>query len=381
MLYTDIIDDRDRFLKLGREWSDLLAKSGQDHLCLTHQYLFTWWKHLARSASLRIILVHEDGELLAIAPLILRRGTLLNCPVRRIEFAGSGWGYGGFILSKKKRECLREIFLALEEMDNWDVIYLGQTLSDPEIAPKELIGLFPEKRSVHESIGLGIPYIPLHMTWEAYLAERSPNFRRNLRNRSKKLRELGKVDFRRITRIDESGNSLSKIMEWVRTIADRSWKAKEGTAISSDPPMFAFFTELVERLNEMGSLDVSILFVDERPVAYIFGAMYKGDYFEIDIAFDMAFSKVSPGIVARNYLLQELFQKRSGKYDFMAYFDYKKELTSFVQDSHVHVIYRRKLYPLALRWLRSTIRRKMGHLLKDYSDASWGLRHHEEQEA
>lgn len=380
LLYTEIVDCEDAFIKLKEEWGNLLSKSAQNHLYLTHAYLSTWWKHLSRSAVLCIILVRGAGELLAIAPLMLRRATLLRCPVRRVEFAGSGWGYGGFILYKRKRECLQKIFKHLEEMKTWDVMYLGPTLEDPDIVPQDLAELLPQIHSVHDSVRVGIPYIPLRMTWERYLAERSSSFRRNVKSRSKKLNTLGRVEYLRITRLGESGTSLSTVMEWMRAVAEHSWKAKARTAISSDPRVFAFYGELAERLDEMGSLDLSLLFVDAKPVAYIFGALYRGDFLEIDIAFDNAFSQVSPGVLLRNGLLQELLQKQSGKYDFVSYFDYKKELTSHAQDFHAHVFYRRRPYPLVLRWLRRRIRNRMGRLLADYSDPEWGARRYADAE-
>lgn len=380
MLYTEIIDREDAVLGLGEEWANLLSKSAQDHLYLTHEYISTWWKHLSKSAALYIILVREAGELLAIAPLMLRRGTLLRCPVRRIEFAGSGWGYGGFILHKRKKECLERIFTHLEEMKTWDVMYLGPTLGDPDITPQDVAGLLPPRRSVYEPVRVGIPYIPLRMTWEQYLAERSSSFRRNVKARSKKLTGFGRVDYLRITKIEDAGVPLSTVMGWMRTVAENSWKAKAGTAISSDPLVFAFYKELAERLNAMGGLDLSLLFVNQRPVAYIFGAVYNGDYLEIDIAFDSELSRVSPGVLVRNCLLQELLGKHPGKYDFVAYFDYKRELTSYVQDVYVHVVYRRRLYPLALRWVRGKIRGRIGRLLADYSDPAWGVRTHADTE-
>lgn len=380
LLSTQMIERDDAFFELRDEWTDLLSRSGQDHLYLTHSYLVSWWKHLRGSASLRIVLVREHGELLAIAPIMLRRGTLLRCPVRRLEFIGSDWGYGGFILSKKKPQCLGRIFQVLKDTDSWDVMYLGKTLSDPEMDAQELAALLSQKDLVHESIRASVPYIPLQLSWEGYLAERSSSFRRNVRNRKKKLSELGKVRFLRVTNIEASGIPFSQVIGWIRTIAERSWKAREGTAISSSASMFAFYTELAERLNEMGSLDLSLLFVDERPVAYIFGARYKSDFFEVDIAYDLEFSKASPGTLIRNCLLQELFQRPWGKYDFVAYRDYKRELTSYVQDFDIHVIYSKKVYPLVLRWLRGRIRNRMGWLLKDYSDASWAVRGQENRE-
>jgi CelD/BcsL family acetyltransferase involved in cellulose biosynthesis len=285
---------------------------------------------------------------------------------------GAGWGYGGFILSTRKEECLQQIMGAIQKLRGWDIISLGRMVADRDIDVSDVAARMAPKSAVHECTPGAVPYIPLETTWEAYLAERSRSFKRNVRNRSRKLNAIGHVRFQRITRLVESGLKVTTMMMWLRTTAERSWKAGEHTAISSDAGVFAFYGELAERLNAIGCLDVSILWLEERPVAYIFGASYNGEFFEIDIAFDAQLSKASPGIYLRNCLLQELFQQNYRIYDFVAYFDYKKELTSHARRHDVHVFYRRALYPLMLRSLRSVVRSTMPRMMTDYSDLSWG---------
>ncbi len=355
MIHTQIIDNDKAFSKLEMEWNTLLSKSEQNHLYLTHGFLFTWWRHLSSSSSLYIILVKEDDDILAIAPFMLTQGKFLRFPVRKIEFIGSGWGYGDIIFFKKKKECLERIFTVLAELRNWDITYFSQTLNGPDMLPNNMIQIFPQQHFVHDSTRIRIPYIPLQGTWDEYLSERSSKFKRNTRVRSKKLNELGRINFLRITSIDESHFSHSKVMEWLHTIAECSWKAKAGTAISSNKQVFNFYSELAEKLNAAGSLDLCFLFVDEKPVAYCFGALYNRDYYEIDLAYDEQYSKVSPGNLLRNLLLKELFQEDLRNFDFVAYFDYKRELTSHFLDCYNHLIYRNKLYPLFLRYLRTKI--------------------------
>lgn len=146
---------------------------------------------------------------------------------------------------------------------------------------------------MHEDTQIRIPYIPLQTSWEEYLSKRSSRYRRNIRNRSRKLKKLGKSNFLHIISFEESHIPHSQIMEWIRTIAESSWKAKADTDISSGPNVFNFDSELAEKLNKEGKLDLSILFVNERPIAYILGAIYNWDYLKIDIDFDKEFSNVS----------------------------------------------------------------------------------------
>lgn len=69
---------------------------------------------------------------------MLTKGTFAKLPVRKIEFIGSGWRYGGIILYKKKPECLNKVFTALDEIKNSDMICLSQILNIPGISQKVL---------------------------------------------------------------------------------------------------------------------------------------------------------------------------------------------------------------------------------------------------
>lgn len=355
MLQTQVIDNEKAFSELEKEWDHLLSKSDQNHFYLTHEFMFTWWKHLSSKASLRIVLVRDNGELIAIAPFMLTRGGFLKFPARKIEFIGSGWGYGGIILHRKKRECIEKIFSTLEDIKNWDIALFSQMLNDPEISHDELPLAFPKGRCAHNSFQIRIPCIPLDSTWEEYLSERGQSFRRNIKNKEKKLNQFGKAEFLRITNFNGSDVTFSKTMGWLKTIADRSWKSKAGTAISSNKDVFGFYTELTEKMNEKGSMDLSVLFIDGKPIAYIYGALYDRVFYEIDIAYDEQYSKASPGVLLRNYILQELFKEDLKNFDFVAYYEYKNELTSHYTDHRMHFIYRKRPYPLFLRYLRTKV--------------------------
>lgn len=371
-MWTDVIDRFDRFAALRDEWRTLLSSSAQDHVYLAHEYLCAWWKHLAGSAALRVILVRDGEKIIAAAPMMIRWGTLLRWPVRRLEFVGAGWGYGAFILTERKKESLKHIMSVVRKLRGWDIMSLGRFIPDPEIDASEIAASTPPEFASHECVPGGVPYIPLRGCWNDYLAERSASFRRNLRNRTRKLNKLGSVRFQRVRRFG-GGVEMPAVMSSLRMIADRSWKAGEKTAISSDLNVFGYYAEVAERLNDLGSLDVSLLWLNERPIAYIFGATYKKYFLEIDIAFDSELAKVAPGVYLRNCLLQELFEQNYEVYDFVAYFDYKRNLTSHLRRNDNHVFYRRAFYPLLLRSLRTVVRNRAPRVLSDYSDLSWSI--------
>ncbi len=349
---VEVIDNAQRFADMGREWTQLLNQSAWKHLFLTHEFLYTWWKHLAASASLRIFCVRRGPNLVASMPLMLTRTRLAKCPVRRLESIGSGWGYGGAIFNQGGTDCLQQLVSAVAATDHWHVFQLSKLHDPPQHLPDRLYEAFPPDRFVHETIRTAVPYISLQMTWEQYLAERSARFRRNIRNRTKRLHRMGRPTFVHVVSGESPPLDQVQIMEYLGTIAGRSWKAKAGKAINSEPKIFRYYSELVQKLYETGALDVCILFVDKRPAAYVLGAVYNREFVEIDICYDDAFASCSPGKLARNHVLECYGNRGLDRYDLIEDYDHKRELTSRFHDIPTYVVYRKKLYPLILRWMK-----------------------------
>ena len=72
---------------LREEWNELLAASAADGLFLTWEWLSHWWRHLSAGRRLSLTLVRAGGELVAIAPLAVRRRRVAGLlPVRSLEF-------------------------------------------------------------------------------------------------------------------------------------------------------------------------------------------------------------------------------------------------------------------------------------------------------
>jgi hypothetical protein len=87
----EIVDDTKRFELLHDEWNEVLQSSDADCLFLTWEWLYTWWKHLARDRRLFIVVVRSDDKMIGIAPLArtVSRGAGVLA-LRSLEFLGTG---------------------------------------------------------------------------------------------------------------------------------------------------------------------------------------------------------------------------------------------------------------------------------------------------
>src|SRR5579863_5819033 len=75
---------------LRPEWNPLLERSRANCVFLTFEWLTTWWKHLAEGRKLEVLAARDDGRLVGIAPLVLRRAQYARMMPRVLEFLGTG---------------------------------------------------------------------------------------------------------------------------------------------------------------------------------------------------------------------------------------------------------------------------------------------------
>src|SRR5215471_10133392 len=123
MITRTVISSTDEFEELHDEWDALLTSSVSDCVFLTHEWLFTWWKHLSDGRDLSITAVRDNGTLIGILPLSMRGAQYTRMMPRVGEFVGSGIigsDYLDAIVQKgREKEVLGEF---AQEVDSWRVM-------------------------------------------------------------------------------------------------------------------------------------------------------------------------------------------------------------------------------------------------------------------
>ncbi|MEW2295709.1 GNAT family N-acetyltransferase [Streptomyces sp. NPDC006743] len=73
---TELVTDARAFAALAPQWGRLFARCGAATPFQSHAWLHSWWQSYGTPGRLRLLLVREGGELVAAAPLMLRRTPL-----------------------------------------------------------------------------------------------------------------------------------------------------------------------------------------------------------------------------------------------------------------------------------------------------------------
>lgn len=221
------VRDIDDFEKLQMVWDDLAKKQGAYAPFLCFDWFKIWLDHFLKDNRLLILLLYRGSEIVVIAPFLLLRERFKSITVQKIELIGNVYSpVRNFIFAElsidEKKTCLSKIFDYLFcEITGWDVIELCPILEEDENS--EILQQVILEEGYRKSEGLygenwhldGINY-----SAKEYFKERPHAFRNSLRKRRRKLEELGKLEFKMITK----NENIKKYIDCYYDIYARSWK-------------------------------------------------------------------------------------------------------------------------------------------------------------
>ncbi len=337
-LHVETVGDYQSFLDLEATWTAIVRKAGGDSPFLEHLWARTWWDSFGSGSSLRTLVVKSFGQPIAIAPLILTPVRIYGVKVRRLGFLyNSHVPRADFIMAGDQEEAYRALWNHILEDRSWDVLQLCQvpagsrTLQElPALAAAAgcSVGIWPAGES---------PRIPLAPSWDQYLKSLPSKHRSNLRNRLKRLGELGQVTLETVT----AGPDLAPYLDAGLQLETSGWKRETQTAIVSDPDVQRFYSTLAERSAERGWLLLYFLNVGGQRIAFNYCLSYKNRIHCLKVGYDPVYARYSPFNLLLLMLLERAFQQGVEAYDFLGLTeDWKRQWTNQTEPYYWLFIFR-----------------------------------------
>ena len=161
---------------------------------------------------------------------MLCKRRLCGLPVRQLQFIWNVYAERfDFIIGHSAEAAYRVLLAYLDARSDWDVLVLphvpsgSRTLTD-----------FPRLAAAEKRMRWGIqhsndsPYQPLCESWEKYYESLDRKHRSNLRNREKRLRQLGSLSLEVVS----SAENLAEALEDGFRLEAAAWKGEAGSARS-----------------------------------------------------------------------------------------------------------------------------------------------------
>jgi CelD/BcsL family acetyltransferase involved in cellulose biosynthesis len=157
------------------------------------------------------------------------------------------------------------------------------------------------------------PYVSTAGGWDAYLAERSRKFVKELGRLRRRLAERGAVEFSVHT--DVAG--VDAALEEFVALESSGWKTGAGTAIASRAASRRFYAAIARWAAEHGWLRLAFLRLDGRAVAAEFDIACAGALYSLKCGFDSEYRAFGPGQLLTHDCLRLAFDEGLASYEFL----------------------------------------------------------------
>jgi CelD/BcsL family acetyltransferase involved in cellulose biosynthesis len=274
-LILEVITDAGRLGEFQAEWSVFASAASPATPFQRPEWLITWWSHFG-SGELRVMVFRDDGRTVGVMPLFLHEW----CGRRQLTLIGTGiTDYLDPLFAPEYTGCIVDrIGSELAGWPDWDICYWQDLACNTPLASLGEI----EPDTACSMILFDNPF-------EAFLASRSSDLKRNLRRYKEKAERIAPVEFDVINVADE--DLVCALIELHRERWRRSGDPGMIEANGSEP----FLRAIVPILADRGWLRFFLVRFDGRPAAILLALCDGTTMFSWLSAFDPQYDKFGFG--------------------------------------------------------------------------------------
>ncbi len=308
----------DQLGSLRDVWSDLLKTTPSASFFQSLDWLEVYWRHFGANQRLRVLAAFDGGQIFGILPMVVRREATKVGTLRFLTYPLEYWGSFYGPIGSRPLDTLRAGLEYLRSVQSdWDVLELRWVGADEDETA--------QTAQVMQDVGLGALRSKLDSTavvringpWSDYLAGKTSKWRNNSRRWRKRLEESGEVRYLRYRPgEDDDGDPRWDLFDQCVQIARASWQGESqtGTTLSHES-VYQFLRETHEVAARKGGLDLNLLYLDNRPVAYAYNYFYRGYVCGLRVGFDASLSRDGAGNLLYARALEDSFCRGDWLYD------------------------------------------------------------------
>lgn len=309
----------EEFASLKEDWGLLLEQRKQKTAFLTWEWLYTWWKNHGEKNTLWLLTAWRDNELIGAAPLMIIKAGRLGLKYRILQSIGKpNTDESDFITKGNPDEIIRLLFDYIHANKNkWDAIELCELNSETsntdiilrEIQNLKLITISSKNSHFH---------IRTANNWDEYWKSLSKNTRESIKKRWKQGEKNLNLEFHYF-----KANEVT--WEHFETIFNINQNARFPEKYGSLRER-AYLRDLFDAMQGRGWLEVILLHMDGKPVAYDYGFNINGRFEDWRTGYDLNYSGHAAGKLLLYAMLKYQFENDYADFDFLrGAYEYKTQ--------------------------------------------------------
>ena len=295
MLRSGVIRDIEVLRQLEPRWREAAAAVG--NVFLTPDWYFQHCEAHPSARAAVVVVYGRADDVAALIPLV--------DDGRTVRFAGAALGdrFGAVVLDREELDPVRvwqQAAPLLRRIADERMVVLDRV--DSGVQPRAHGAMtFAESSEV-------LPYIALRATsWEDWLADRSGNFRSQMKRKQQRLERAGVIRFLEVRDEAEADRALAAHFELHyqrrESVGDQSSLASGAAQV--------FHAGLVRRLAANGWLRLWLLECDGKPIASWYGWRIGACYAYYQAGFDVSWADYSRGVRRRRGRLRPATRRRA----------------------------------------------------------------------
>ncbi len=161
--------------------------------------------------------------------------------------------------------------------------------------------------------------VELPETWHAYWEGREAKFRKNIDRLQRRMKEQGKLELVRYRPEPACGGEVDPRWDLFDTcvaLAQRSWQGNRGDKTNlCHAEVSGFFREAHAVAARRGNVDLSLLYFNDEPAAFMYNYRRHGEIIGLRRGFDPRFKDLRPGLVLQKMMLEDGHHRGDRCYD------------------------------------------------------------------
>ena len=291
----------------------------------SYEWLANWYRAYQPQVSLRVVVVEHGGQVVGIAPLVIRRVARYGLRFPALFMLGDGVesDHAGFLVHPEFARQVMPLILDQIELLPWRVAHLNQIPEGSETATA-LLDLSTSKNWCVQVDKAPCPYRVIPSSYQALLDSMQSRFRSTLRSTRRNLGEKYRVKFGLHDDEVEFPGALDALF---RNHKSR-WAAKGQAGVFENEQRRLFYQLLTQALSRRGWLRFFYLALDDRIVAQEYCFERDGTIYLLQEGFDYSFAEANIGHALRSFVMEWLIVHEKRCYDFLVGTSRHKQLWS-----------------------------------------------------
>lgn len=296
---VEINDPRDLQAYRGT-WNALWERTPGATFFQTLDWLEIYWRHFGENQQLRVLVVEQYGAAIGIVPLCIRTHQHRLGPVRTLTYPLDGWDSFYAPLGDRPTATLASAMAYLAEVPrDWDRLQLVGAPSDQNDGGHTRVAMtLGGMQPVVTETGAA-SLVELGGGWEAYLATRGAKTRHAIRRHLREVEQSTSIEYirHRPESLEQGdGDPRWDLFDQSQQVAQHSWQSRTSDGNTLCHTRYRdFYRDTHAAAARLGMLDLNLLRIDGRPVAFNYNYVSGGRLTGVRMGYDQHASRFGAG--------------------------------------------------------------------------------------